>query len=66
MPRSETAHHEPRRARRVCVDRETEVCYWAERLGVYPSELRAAVGAVGDDLDDLWRYLDAVKHEHDR
>ncbi len=48
---------------RIDVNEERECRYWAERLGVYPGELRAAVGAVGNDLDDLWRYIDELKHE---
>lgn len=48
---------------RINVNEEPECRFWAERLGVYPGELKAAVGAVGNDLDDLWRYIDQQKHE---
>ena len=50
---------------RIDVSKEQECRYWAERLGVYPGELKQAVVAVGDDLDDLWRYIDERKHEHE-
>lgn len=52
-----------RRSSRIDVEEDRECRYWAERLGVRPGELKAAVGAVGNDLDDLWRYIDALKHE---
>lgn len=48
---------------RIDVSQEQECRYWAERLGVYPGELKAAVGAVGNNLDDLWCYIDDRKHE---
>ena len=52
-----------RRSSHIDVSRDDQCRYWAERLGVYPGELKAAVWAVGDDLDDLWRYIDEQKHE---
>ncbi|MGE5525706.1 MAG: DUF3606 domain-containing protein [Rhodospirillaceae bacterium] len=61
------SHHQQHGGRRaswrVNVNEERECRYWAERLGVHPEELKAAVGAVGDDLDELWRYIDERKHE---
>ena len=48
---------------RIDVNHEHECRYWAERLGVYPGELKEAVSAVGDDLNELWRYIDEQKHE---
>jgi hypothetical protein len=52
-----------RHGSRIDVNQEQECRYWAERLGVYPGALKEAVIAVGDALDDLWRYIDERKHE---
>ena len=57
----EPAHD--RKSSRIDVNEESECRFWAERLGVYPVELKEAVVAVGNDVDDLWRYIDERKHE---
>jgi hypothetical protein len=48
---------------RIRIAEERECRYWAARLGVHPRELRAAVDAVGNRVDDVWRYVDELKHE---
>ena len=43
--------------KRINVNEEYEVRDWATALGVTPDELRQAVAAVGDQVDNVREYL---------
>jgi hypothetical protein len=43
--------------KRINVDEDYEVRDWSKRLGVSADQLRAAVKAVGDRVDDVERHL---------
>lgn len=55
--------HADRTRRRIDITEESECRFWAERLGVRPTELEAAVGAVGNEINDVWLYVDRLKHD---
>ena len=42
---------------RIDINSESGVRYWAKTLHVHPEDLRAAVTAVGTQVDDVRRYL---------
>jgi hypothetical protein len=42
---------------RISLDQEYEVRDWAEKFGVSPDELRAAVAQVGNQADAVERHL---------
>ncbi len=43
--------------KRINLDEDYEVRDWSKRLGVSDEQLRAAVKAVGDRVDDVERHL---------
>jgi len=43
--------------KRINLDQDYEVRDWSKRLGVSADQLRAAVRAVGDRVDDVERHL---------
>jgi hypothetical protein len=43
--------------KRINLDEDYEVRDWSKRLGVSADQLRAAVKAVGDRVDDVERHL---------
>jgi hypothetical protein len=51
-----------RAPRKELVVREDEHTYWASKFDVTEATLRNAIDAVGPGLDDVERYLDALKH----
>jgi hypothetical protein len=47
--------------KRINLDQDYEVRDWSKRLGVSADQLRAAVRAVGDRVDDVERHLKSRK-----
>jgi len=45
---------------RINVNEDLEVRTWADRFGVTPNDVRDAIKAVGDRVDDVQEYL----HSH--
>lgn len=43
--------------KRISLEQDYEIRDWAEKFGVSPDELRAAVGRVGDVAEDVERDL---------
>jgi Protein of unknown function (DUF3606) len=41
----------------ISLNQQHELTYWTQRLGVTGEELRRAVAAVGNQADDVERYL---------
>lgn len=56
MPDDKTARR-PHDRRRINVEEDHEVRYWAERFGVAHQHLRSAVQAVGVSADKVREYL---------
>lgn len=54
---NEPTSSQPPRAERIDVADEHALLRWATALGVSTDELRAAVNAVGDDADEVRRFL---------
>jgi hypothetical protein len=56
MPDSTTNRGEPDRSR-ISLQQQHEVSYWTKRLGVSREQLEKAVGAVGNSVEAVERYL---------
>jgi len=45
--------------RRINVNEDYELRDWAQKFGITPDQLKAAVARVGDRADEVERYLNA-------